>query len=59
MQFVNYTLLDRIGGPGTNSTSTWWPHFFQNFSIWLATDCFALETKANEMVLLLNAQGDR
>ena len=55
-RFVNYTLLDRIGGPGSNSTSTWWPHFFQNFSMWLANDCFAAETKANEMTLLLNAQ---
>jgi hypothetical protein len=57
-KFVNRTLLDPIGGPGSNSSSTWWPHFFQNFSLWLARQAFRPEFVANEMTLLLNAQGD-
>ena len=54
-KFVNRTLLEPIGGPGSNST--WWPHFFQNFSLWLANTAFRPEFAANEMTLLLNAQG--
>lgn len=56
-RFINYTLLDAIGGPGTNSSSAWWPTFFQSFAIWLAREPFRPEFVANEMVLLLNAQG--
>ena len=56
-RFVDRALLDAIGGPGSNSTSTWWATFFQGFARWLAADAFKPEFVANEMVLLLNAQG--
>ena len=59
-KYVNRTLLAAIGGPGHNSTSTWWTDFFRNFSIWLATNqtAFGGPVSRGELVVLLNAQGE-
>ena len=58
--FVNQSLLKEIGGPGTQSNSTWWVNFFRDFSQWLATNetAFAGPVAAGELVLVLNAQGE-